>query len=305
MTSLVRTRLLLVSLLLFVVLGGALAVAAQEIPPQPAVNAQCPHTLRPGVPFAWLRFEPSSFSRHAVTVLPGQTVTLNNPPILAWDGVQWWVYVWPNATPGSHGYYWVELSSLQEQCATATPTHTPTTPPPTPVTPGPGAAPWQAGNIVRVRSSVPFVWFRGAPTPNTEPIYTVFPGWQLVIVGGSAQDSFGQWWWLMRDPRNGMTGWVEQNSVELVTGNQTPVPPPTWQIGDVVRLRAGVPFAWLRYTPSSTSPWGYTVQPGREMIIQQGPVHDGVQNWMRVAVAGIGVTGWVEEGSLQFVRRPF
>lgn len=301
-----RPRLIVPLIVLLALITGVWTVAAQQIPVQPSVSADCPYVLKAGIPFAWLRVEPSSVAASAVTMLPGQTITLNNPPILAWDGVQWWLYVWPNFAPNVHGYYWVELGSIEIRCQppTLTPTPTPTPLPPPPTQPS-GAAPWQPGYTVRVRLNVPFVWFRSAPAPGNQPIYTVFPGWQLLIVQGPAQDSYGQWWWLMRDPRNGMTGWVEQNSTELVSGGQTPVPPPTeWQIGDIVRVRLSVPFSWVRQMPSSNSAWSYTARPGQQLIVQQGPVNDGVQNWYQVGVLGTGVSGWVEQGSLEFVGRP-
>lgn len=275
-------RLSLLLLLPVVLVVPHVTAAAQQTPPQPAVDVLCPHVLRPGIPFAWLRFNPSSLSGFSVTLRPGETVTLNNPLTLSWDGVQWWVYVWPNAVPG-HGYYWVELASLEARCQ-------PPTPPPS------DKAPWQFGDRVRVRHNVPFVWFRGGPAPNSPPVHTVFPGTVLDILQGATTDNFNQWWWLVRDPARGITGWVEQNSLELVTS--TP-PAPGWQPGDVVRVRAQVPFSWLRTTPSSQGAILFTVYPPQQLILQQGPLHDGVQNWWQVTLPNTAISGWVEEASLQ------
>lgn len=282
-----------ISVLLLLLFGGIVsseAAIAQQSPPQPEVQVLCPHTLKSGIPFAWLRFEPSSFAGFSVTLWPGETVQLNNPPTLAWDNTQWWVYVWPNAS-SARGYYWVELGSLEPRCQQPTPT------------PISGQAPWQPGNRVQVKLSVPFVWFRAAPAPGNPPVHTVFPGTQLVIVQGASTDSFGQWWWLMRDPATGITGWVEQNSVEL-----TSTPPPTpspghWNPGDRVRVRTSVPFSWLRSTPSSNGGILFTALPRQELIVQQGPQHDGVQNWWQVTIPNTSQTGWVEEASLELVRR--
>lgn len=282
---------IVIFVLLLVTVTSTGFTLAQQAPPQPEVEVLCPHVLKSGIPFAWLRFEPSSFAGHAVTLLPGETVQLNNPPTLSWDTVQWWVYVWPNASP-ARGYYWVELGSLEPRCQ------------PTPPTPDPGGkAPWQPGDRVRVKFSVPFVWFRGAPAPGNSPIHTVLSGAQLVIVQGASRDSFNQWWWQMRDPATGVTGWIEQNSVEPVSSPPPTVPPPGWLPGDIVRVRSHVPFVWLRPTSDSHSDILFTVYPPQELIVQQGPVHDGVQNWWRVRVPNTSVTGWVEEGSMQFVRR--
>ena len=283
-------RLSIAALLLLVTAVSSGITLAQELPPQPTVDVLCPHVLKPGVPFAWLRTEPSSFAGYAVTLRPGETVQLNNPLTLSWDTVQWWVYVWPNASP-ARGYYWVELSSLEPRCQGPTPT------------PIPGKAPWNPGDRVRVRLNVPFVWFRGAPAPGNSPIHTVLPGAQLVIVQGASTDVYNQWWWQMRDLATGITGWVEQNSVELVAGPPPTVPPPIWQPGDTVRIRSQVPFSWLRTTPSSHADILFTVYPTQELFVRKGPQHDGVQNWWQVVLPNTAVVGWVEEGSLQFVRR--
>lgn len=287
-----RYALLTLIVLSLSLLGTSHQAQAQETPSPPTtLQAACPHTLRPGIPFAWLRFEPTIFSGFALTMTPGQTVQLNDPPITAWDGMQWWIYVWPNFS-SARGYYWVELNSLEARCQ-----------PPTP-TPDAGAAPWQPGSIVRVRLNVPFVWFRAAPAPGNPPIHTVLPGTQLVIVQGASLDSYNQWWWMVRDPRNGQTGWVEQNTVELVSGTPpTALPPEGWLPGDVVRVRANIPFAWLRSTPSSISDPVYTTRPRQELILQQGPLHDGTQNWWQVTVPYLNISGWVEANSLEFARR--
>jgi hypothetical protein len=286
-----RITIPICAILLIFLAAMAGTVTAQEQPAQPAVQTICPHVLKSGIPFAWLRFEPSSFSGFSITMLPGQTVQLNEPPALVWDGVQWWAYVWPNFS-SAKGYYWVELNSLEPRCQ-----------PPTP-TPSSGAAPWGPGNLVRVRLNIPFVWFRAAPAPGNPPVHTVLPGAKLAIVQGPpVQDSFGQWWWLMRDTRDSFTGWVEQNSVELIGDSSTPVPPGSWLPGDIVRVRLNIPFSWLRFEPKSTSGFTFTAQSGQQLVVRQGPQHDGVQNWWMVAIRNSSATGWVEEGSMEFVRR--
>lgn len=278
-------------LVVVTVLMGALPVAAQQ-PQPPDVQTNCSFALKSGIPFAWLRFSPSSTASYSITMLPGHTVQSNAPATLSWDGVQWWIYIWPNSIPNVHGYYWVELSSIEPHC--------PQTP-----TPGSGAANWSQGTVVTVKPSVPFVWFRAQPAPGSNPVHTVFSNAALVVMSGPSQDNYGQWWWHMTDPRTYVYGWVEQNSVSQATAPPpTPTPVPTqWQTGDTVRVRSTVPFVWFRSTPSSNAGVIYTVGPGQTMFLQQGPLSDGVQNWWLVILPYSGRQGWVEEGSLELVRR--
>lgn len=285
----IRRVTLIVVLSLVSILTGIWTVSAQE-PSQPTVPA-CPHVLRPGIPFVWLRFEPSSFADFSITLRPGQSVQPNDPPALRWDGLQWWIYVWPNSVPGNHGYYWVELNSLEPRCENSPP-------------PPSGMAAWKPGDVVRVRQSVPFVWFRGTAAPGSPPIHTVLPGTLLVIIEGGVIDNFSQWWWRMRDPRNGVVGWVEQNLVELTDGGGSgPVVPSNWQVSDIVRVRRNIAFAWIRHSPASTAGFTFTVRPGQELVLWQPVQSDGVQNWWGVGVASTKILGWVEESSLEFVRR--
>lgn len=289
-TALLHSRLFVVVLLLGLFSIGVLPAAAQT---PPDVQTNCSFGLKSGVPFAWLRYAPASNAAYGLTLQPGQTVQSNTPASLSWDGVQWWIYVWPNFS-NVHSWYWVELSSLTANC-----------PQPNPPPPTSGAANWQQGNVVRVKSSVYFVWFRAQPAPGNPPIHTVFSGANLVVMSGPSQDSYGQWWWHMSDPRTNVYGWVEQNSVELVSGGQVPTPTPAptvWRAGDIVRVRAAVPFSWLRATPGSSSGIVYTVGSGQQLILQDGPLSDNVQNWWRVAVPYSGISGWVEAGSLELVQ---
>jgi len=289
-TALLHHRFFLVMFVVAVLLAGVWPVAAQT---PPTVQTDCSFVLKSGIPFAWLRVSPSSSAAYTLTMQPGYTVQSNTPATLTWDGVQWWIYVWPNFAANVHGYYRVELNSLVSHC-----------PQPNPPPPPSGAANWQQGNVVRVKSSVYFVWFRAQAAPGSTPIHTVFSGANLVVMSGPSQDSYGQWWWHMSDPRTNVYGWVEQNSVELTSSIPTPTPVPTaWKAGDLVRVRTLVPFSWLRSTPGSASAVVYTVPPGQTLILQDGPLSDNVQNWWRVAIPYSGISGWVEEGSLEMVSR--
>lgn len=281
-----RVRLVFV-LLALTLLAGVFPVAAQQ-PNPPTIDTSCPYTLKAGVPFAWLRLAASSAAPYGPTLQPGQTVQSNTPPTLTWDGVQWWLYVWPNVA-NVHGYYWVELSSLEARCAQ-----------PTPPPGNSGAANWREGNVVRVKSNVAFVWFRAQPAPGNPPIHTAFSRAELVIMGGPSQDNFGQWWWLMRDPRYSVIGWVEQNSVDLLSG-PAPTIPTNWQAGNTVRVRPTVPFSWLRALPASSAAPVYTVGSGQTLILQQGPLSDGAQSWWQVIIPYRAAIGWVEESSLELI----
>jgi hypothetical protein len=268
---------------------AASAQQQQAVPAAPTVE-NCPYIIRSGVPFVWLRNEPSIFGSVARTIYPGQGTFQLYQGLTQWDGTQWWV--WATTSTGTSGnYYWVEFNSLVSQCVATQ-------------TPG-GAASWTAGTTVRVRANVPFVWFRAAPAPGNQPIYTVLPGTALTIVQGAVIDTFNQYWWQVRDPRNGTTGWVEQFVLEQTSVVITPTPtsaPTQWQPGNVVRIRPNIAFSWLRPSPSSSSTIVYVAIPRQELIIQSGPVFDGVQNWWNVRVPNVAISGWVEANSLEYVR---
>lgn len=263
------------------------ALAAQQQVPATPTLENCPYGIRSGVAFVWLRTQPSVFAPVAQTVYPGQATFQLYQGLVQWDGVQWWV--WASANGGN--YNWVELNSLTALCQ------------PSPTPGGSEVANWQPGYIVRVRSTVPFVWFRAAPAPGNAPTYTVLPGAQLIVVQGAVKDSFNQWWWQVRDPRNNMTGWVEQNVVELVSGGPTVTPTPiTWQPGNVVRVRPNIAFSWLRNAPSSQAGIVFVAAPRQELVLQAGPQSDGVQNWWNVRLPNAALSGWVEQNSLEYVR---
>jgi hypothetical protein len=61
--------------------------------------------VKPGVPFLWLRADPSSAGRILVTALPTQRLTLSGRS--TFDGVQWWWEV-----SDGHTYGWVEQVQL-------------------------------------------------------------------------------------------------------------------------------------------------------------------------------------------------
>jgi hypothetical protein len=80
----------------------------------------------------------------------------------------------------------------------------------------------------------------------------------------------------------------------------TPTIQPGWSIGALVRVKASVPFSWLRSTPATSGRVVATAQRG-EFLVLNGttPVWDGVQWWWPVRWGNI--SGFVEQESLELV----
>ena len=77
---------------------------------------------------------------------------------------------------------------------------------------------------------------------------------------------------------------------------------PSYQRGDQLRIGSGVPFVWLRATPSSYGQIRSTVWSSSGAVLQvvsYPPSWDGYQSWYFVARTGnLLVNGWVEQASL-------
>lgn len=281
------TRLVAFLLLLMLLASTAPVTFAQSAP----ALESCPYAIKPGIPYVWLRRDPESIAFVAQTLFPPRTRLYpagNSPEWVKWDGVQWWIYASP-LPANSGGYGWVELNSLEARCQDVV---------------QPQA--WQRGYVVRAKKGVPFLWFRAEPRPGSPPIFTVFPGTVLSIVQGGPADNFNQLWWQVSDPRTGTVGWLEENTLELVSTRplDNAVPPSEWQAGYVVKIKAGLPFSWLRTSASSVAPSAFTAAPNQTLVLMEGPRSDGTQNWWRVRLPGSPTGGWVEQNSLDFVR-PF
>jgi hypothetical protein len=82
--------------------GGATAVAAANW----ALGTL--HSVRVGLPFAWVRAQPSSDAGIAATLYPGWLVLIHNATP-TWDGRQWW---WEVTVPARGIVGWIEQTAL-------------------------------------------------------------------------------------------------------------------------------------------------------------------------------------------------
>jgi hypothetical protein len=170
-------------------------------------------TIAPGIPYVWLRASASSGALARATAYPGAFLTVrdSNP---TWDGVQYW---WSVNFPALNVYGWAEQKSLTLSAVlipSATPTAAETTfPTPTPIPSG-APATWGIPSVVRVKAAIPFVWLRATPASNGAVRGTVLSG-ALLLTTGQPQFDGAQYWWPVQAAAN-LSGWVEQNSLELL-----------------------------------------------------------------------------------------
>jgi len=257
--------------------------------------------VRPEIPFVWVRRGPASnrsviqtiYSNYDVTVVDGQAI---------WDGVQWWWLV----TTAKNTLGWVEQESLLlaqtpgTTRATAKPRATPAALPP---------PDWSLGTLVTTNRQGLIVWLRSEPNSYAEVAATVGYTLRLVVYGPAIGSDRFQWdgvqWWVYvrTDVHVPSYGWVETKSLMLVTDTaQTPtVSPQTWMVGALVRVKANIPFSWLRSDHTSYSPTVYTVNSAGMLELTAPAVFDGVQWWWQVKVSGTQTTGWVEQNSIETV----
>jgi hypothetical protein len=255
--------------------------------------------VKPGIPFVWLRRDPSSGGAIVETIpANGQVRAVSGQNAgQTFDGAQWWGYV-----AGGRAEGWVELNSLQ------------LAPNPATATPSASVQTWRANTVVRVRASVPFAWIRAdlngdSPSPDAAPaagiLATVNAGTELVIVAGPHLAR--QTWWQVRDPNSTTVGFVEETALEYVRARPnfalTPIPPSAWRSYFTLRLKSSLPFAWIRSAPNSNAGIVYTVQRGGSVELLTTDVqNDGVQNWRQVGFGNAPVRGWIEENALEFDR---
>jgi hypothetical protein len=251
--------------------------------------------VKASVPFVWPRRTPFAGGEVVGTWFPAQTLQALQPPsgsaqVYEAAFAQWWGYFTGNGLTG-----WVELALVDQITAASRPDNT-------------NPANWivnvEQTTEVEIVNTVPFAWIRNAAESNSGIARTLFPGARLILTGAAVSDG-SQLWWPVQENTSGTEGFVEQNSlryVRLVPLANAPVDSSTWAVATVVRIKAAVPFAWLRDNATSVSGITATVRPGRELIIANGPTNDGTQNWWQVIVPNTAFSGWVEENSLEKVR---
>ena len=180
-----------------------------------------------------------------------------------------------------------------------------------------------SGRQFRVKSSIPFAWICWVPNSNAPAIYTVYPGQLVNSEVGTG--SGGQWdqvwdgaeWWgyiqLFSGTVSVARGYVELKSLEPVTGTTSPTPtvtpvnatPAPWTGGMFTRVKASVPFAWLRTSASSHAPVRYQTNSGVILsILGNDRAFDGFQFWWPVRDILSGAQGWVEQNSLEAITFP-
>lgn len=179
------------------------------------------------------------------------------------------------------------------------------------LTPVPPYATWEGS--FRLRAGVPFAWLRQDPFSTGAVVATVPAGGAVqALVGANAEQVYDgtQWWGYVISQRG--QGWVELNSLELVPNLslETPnaVSPQNWQVNNVVRVKASVPFAWIRSdmngdasSAGDASNILGTYPSGTRFVIVAG-ANLGRQIWWQVRDPNSTTVGFVEQSSLEFVR---
>ena len=89
-------RVFIVGLLCIFVVGVGTAAASWSV--------------RPGLPFVWVRAAPSSYAPAIYTLYPNYGVTVETTGNTQWDGYQTWTEVYVTSNTGIRG--WVEQGSL-------------------------------------------------------------------------------------------------------------------------------------------------------------------------------------------------
>ena len=164
-------------------------------------------------------------------------------------------------------------------------------------------SPWCCAFVVK--TTVPFVWVRPTASSSADIVATVGHDQVLTADLRFPATSFDgvQWWGHII----GLTfsGWVEINSLTLAphTNNPRLGTAAAWSGGARVRVRAKVPYVWLRSFPSSFAFSSlYEVKTGGEFIVIGDPVADFRQWWWPVGYSlDERRVGWVEQNSLELL----
>src|SRR5689334_4130269 len=104
---------LIISALVLLMLPSTAGAAQSTTPTPPNATWVGNFTIRPDLPYAWLRVAPFSSASVVATAYPNQLVMAATSPdgqTQVWDGIQWWGYV---SVPTVAVSGWVEIASLQ------------------------------------------------------------------------------------------------------------------------------------------------------------------------------------------------
>jgi len=287
---------------------GIFIIAAANMPKRARADSPtelpcCNFVLRAGVPFAWLRSSPSSYSMALTTIYPGNVFVAENTTnkvLQTWDGTQWWGYF---HIPNTNFYGWIEIQSVQGGITAPTPTQVPRYT----VTPTPG--PVKTGCCTFVLTpGLPFAWLRESPASTASVVTTIYPGQRFEAAGNTLTQSSDniQWWGNFRVPGTSLYGWIEMKGVRSVDNSTQPtatavpitIPKAPWAVSNLVKVRSTVSFVWLRALPLSYAPILETVYGGATYIIVGDPTTDGMQWWWHVQNPLTRRIGWVEQDSL-------
>src|SRR5438477_9552649 len=98
------------------------------------------------------------------------------------------------------------------------------------------------------------------------------------------------------------------SGLQLRAAQETPTPgaaqPANWALSTLLRLKPGIPFAWLRNAASSTGAVLDTALPSDFLVVVGTVNNQGSEPWWPVRRVNGNVTGYVEEKSLQLAVSP-
>jgi len=173
---------------------------------------------------------------------------------------------------------------------------------------------------VVIKSDIAYVWIRSSPSSDcacVEYVVTSTKRVMRILDTQPTSDGTENWWHVSTMTRPIKQGWVEEKSLTLLKPASTPTlttngtEQPHQFFSSAVQIREGVPFIWIRSSPSSAASILQTVKFSRPTNQSQcltlatvDPVvrWDGHQ-WWRALISSTGArtdiqAGWVEENSL-------
>ncbi|HVO44071.1 MAG TPA: SH3 domain-containing protein [Aggregatilineales bacterium] len=168
-------------------------------------------------------------------------------------------------------------------------------------------APNLSGDYV-LKPAKGFAWMRQNPSSTAYTNGTIFPG-QVVTAAnltgtGAPSEAWDgvQWWGFFLLAHSNFGGWIELASMQPFSVTATPGTPANqqeadWTVGTSLKLKAGVPFVWVRSAPLSTAAVLDTLLPSDAVAVTGSANSDGVQWWWQVQ-GPHGVGGWAEQQSL-------